>query len=429
LGFRHSSIPTAERILAELGKSSGAFDVDYVRGGPDGKDDADVKAKLAPDSLKKYDGVIFANTTGDLAIPDKDYFMQWLRSGKAFIGMHSCSDTYHGYPAFAEMLGGEFLTHHAQVGVNCENQDPKHPATRHLGANFAVFDEIYIQKNFHRNKVHGLLGLDKHPNEGTPGDYPIAWCKEFGAGRVFYTALGHREDVWDADPALKDRKNSVEVSKAYQAHILGGIKWALGMEKGDGKPRSTTAKLDPKEATAGFRPLFNGNDLSGWHLRHADGPKSWSAQNGMLVNTLPKDGHGTDLVSDEKFKDFTARFEYMVSKGSNSGFYLRGRHEIQIFDDYAEGKASPSGNGAIYNHTAPSQFVSRKPGEWQTVEATMVGNKVTVVLNGVLIHNNLVVDRPTGSELDGNVNEPGSLFLQGDHGAVAFRNLRVKPLL
>src|ERR1700757_3821192 len=71
-GFRHSSIPVAEKVLAELGEKSHAFTVDYVRGGKDGKDDADVKEKMSPEALKQYDAIIFANTTGDLPIPDKD---------------------------------------------------------------------------------------------------------------------------------------------------------------------------------------------------------------------------------------------------------------------------------------------------------------------------------------------------------------------
>jgi type 1 glutamine amidotransferase len=78
--------------------------------------------------------------------------------------------------------------------------------------------------------VHGLLTLEAHPNDKTPGDYPIAWKKEFGQGRVFYTSLGHREDVWDDDPGMKGRKNPPETAKEYQQHILGGIKWAMGME-------------------------------------------------------------------------------------------------------------------------------------------------------------------------------------------------------
>lgn len=86
-------------------------------------------------------------------------------------------------------------------------------------------------KDFDPAKVHGLLTLDKKPDvkDPAPGIYPIAWCKEYGKGRVFYTSLGHREDVWDPSWS-KDRKNSKEVAEAYQQHILAGIKWALGLE-------------------------------------------------------------------------------------------------------------------------------------------------------------------------------------------------------
>jgi type 1 glutamine amidotransferase len=427
-GFRHSSIPTAERIIAQLGLESGTFDVQYVRGGADGKDDAEVREKMAPESLRKFDGVIFANTTGDLAIPDREFFLEWLKSGKAFVGMHSCSDTYHGYPEYLKMLGGEFLTHHEQVLISPPNQDPGHPANVHLGANYTVYDEIYLFKNFDRAGVHGLLWLDRHPNKGYPGDFPVSWCKNYGQGRVFYTSLGHREDVWDADPGMRDRRNSPEVSKAYQQHILGGIKWALGLVPGDGKPQGTRATLDPTESAQGFRLIFNGSDLAGWHLRNANGPKSWSAQNGMLVNTIPPEGHGTDLVTDEKFFNFTARYEYMIPKGANSGFYLRGRHEVQILDDGDAAQPSNSSNGSIYSQYAPSVMASKKAGQWQTVEATIVGNKVTVILNGTKILDNVTCDRPSGGELDNRVTEPGPIFVQGDHGAVAFRNVRIKPL-
>ena len=179
---------------------------------------------------------------------------------------------------------------------------------------------------------------------------------------------------------------------------------------------------------AGFKPLFNGKDTAGWHLRKEGGHNSWSVADGVLKNTVEKGQHGTDLVSDAKFWNFTVKFEYMVPDGSNSGFYLRGRHEIQILGDFAKGQVAKGGNGAIYNHTVPSEFASKPAGEWQTVEATMIGNKITVILNGKKIHNNVGCDRATGSELDKNVTEPGSFFLQGDHGTVSFRNLVVKEL-
>jgi type 1 glutamine amidotransferase len=283
-GFRHSSIATAEQVIAQIGKTSHAFVVaDYARQ-PDIKvpqkpnapskpkepaGDADARAqtrfaedlrrfeaastryeqelaqwnsrqdevkaaraeydralqaslaKLHPDNLKNFDGVIFANTTGDLPLPDRQGFIDWVNRGKGFVAMHSGSDTFHGFRPYIEMLGGEFETHGAQVGVECLVQDLNHPATKHFGESFCIEqEEIYLIKSFDRTKVHSLLALDKHPNrKKEAGFFPIAWCKEFGQGKVFYTSLGHREDVWE--------------NPRYQKHILGGIKWALSLEPGD----------------------------------------------------------------------------------------------------------------------------------------------------------------------------------------------------
>ena len=220
-GFPHSSRPLAEKVLAGLGEETGLFTVDYVRGGPDGKGTQDFE-KMTAEALKKVDAIIFANTTLDLPIPQKEALTDFVKSGKGFVGMHSASDTYHNWQPYIEMLGGEFQIHHEQVRVECINKDPEHPATRHLGPTFGVFDEIYIIKNYDGNKVHRLLTLDRHPNTGVPGEYPIAWCKQYGKGRVFYTSLGHREDVW--------------LNEDYQQHILGGIKWALGLAEGSATP-------------------------------------------------------------------------------------------------------------------------------------------------------------------------------------------------
>ena len=179
---------------------------------------------------------------------------------------------------------------------------------------------------------------------------------------------------------------------------------------------------------AGFVPLFNGKDTTGWHLRRKDGHNSWTIDSNVLKNTVKTGEHGTDLVTDKKFWNFTVRYEFQVPDNSNSGFYLRGRHEIQILGDFKNGKAAKGGNGAIYNHTAPSEFASKPGGEWQTAEATIIGNKITVTLNGKKIHDNVECNKATGSEIDNKVNEPGPIFLQGDHGTVSFRNMRIKEL-
>lgn len=180
-------------------------------------------------------------------------------------------------------------------------------------------------------------------------------------------------------------------------------------------------------AEEGFVPLFNGKDLTGWKLRNPQGHNSWSVQpDGVLKNTVNKGEHGTDLLTEKKYRNFTVRFEYLVPDGSNSGFYLRGRHEIQILGDAKTGQVSKGGNGALYGFKEPSRFASKEG--WQTCEATIVDNKITVVLNGVKIHDAVECNRPTGGELDNKVNEPGPILLQGDHGTVSFRNLRIKEL-
>lgn len=178
----------------------------------------------------------------------------------------------------------------------------------------------------------------------------------------------------------------------------------------------------------GFRPLFNGKDTAGWRLRKSDGHNSWSVEDGVLKNTVKAGEHGTDLVTDEKFWNFTVKYEYQVPDKSNSGFYLRGRHELQILGDFDSGTNSITGNGAIHNFKAPDKFVSKPGGKWQTVEATIIGNKITVILNGVKIHDNIECNKATGSEIDGKVDQPGPIFLQGDHGTVWFRNIQIKVL-
>jgi type 1 glutamine amidotransferase len=207
-GFRHESIPTAERVVEELGKAGGTYTVGYAR------TDADLASKMTPAALAAYDGVVFASTTGDLPLPDRQGFLDWIASGKAFVGIHAATDTFPGFPPYIAMIGGQFLKHGPQVKVDVLVEDPEHPATKGMASPTAVFDEIYQMKNFDKAKVHTLLALDKHPNEGTPGSYPLAWSREHGKGRVFYTALGHREDVLEAD--------------WYKKHLLGGILWALG---------------------------------------------------------------------------------------------------------------------------------------------------------------------------------------------------------
>lgn len=213
-GFRHSSIATAEATLAAIGERSGLFAVRYCR------DAADVAKLLTPDALKSVNAVFFANTTGDLGLPDLDGFFAWVRAGGGVLGAHSASDTYHNEPRYLDMLGGEFRTHGNQATVEVIVEQPAHPATTGLASPFQILDEIYHFTANNRGRVTTLLSLNRAPADGLPGenqpaDMPISWGKTYGSGRVFYTALGHREEVWQ--------------DARFQAHLLGALKWVLGV--------------------------------------------------------------------------------------------------------------------------------------------------------------------------------------------------------
>lgn len=183
-----------------------------------------------------------------------------------------------------------------------------------------------------------------------------------------------------------------------------------------------------------------------WRVRNPDAPARnfWKVieEGGELIlrNEIAKDAHGTDLISRQKFWDFELHVEFRVPPSSNSGVYLRGRYEIQI-TSLAPGKETKPGLGdlgAIYNVREPLVNASKGPGGWQILDATIRGFRITGVrLNGELIHASVEIPENkhggTGSQLAAaddaseDPNAPGPIFLQGDHGNVDFRNVRVRP--
>jgi hypothetical protein len=170
----------------------------------------------------------------------------------------------------------------------------------------------------------------------------------------------------------------------------------------------------------GAIPLTNGRDLAGWTPRSAEHAGCWHMQGEVLTATPPC----VDLVTDAKFGDFRLRAELRFPPGSNSGVYLRGRYEVQIQDD--AGKAlDPLRMGGIYGFIAPSVDAARAAGEWQTVDVELVGRQVTVVLNGTTIVSAQEIPGITGGALDSDEGAPGPIMLQGDHGAIEFRNLTI----
>jgi type 1 glutamine amidotransferase len=198
-GFRHSSIEIAELVLSELAPGAGS-EVRFAR--------TEEEIVEAFDHLDDYKVVMFVNTTGDLDVANRDRLLDWIRGGGSFIGVHSASDTWHEWPEYVEMLGGEFDYHPDQTTGTLVVEARNHSATAALDSPYEVFEEFYRFRSFDRDRVNLLLTL--HDGDDV---LPMSWFKTYGDGRVFYTALGHREEVW--------------TSEWFQRHLSGAISWAL----------------------------------------------------------------------------------------------------------------------------------------------------------------------------------------------------------
>jgi hypothetical protein len=171
--------------------------------------------------------------------------------------------------------------------------------------------------------------------------------------------------------------------------------------------------------------LFDGKSLAGWKLRDAKAKNGWAVVNGELAVVEPKGN--ADLVSETTFQDAKLHVEFNVEPKSNSGVYVRGKYEVQILDNPDQKTALDShGCGAVYSRLAPKTDATKAAGEWQTLDITMVGRQITVVLNGTEIVNG-VVEGITGGAISPYEDEPGPLMLQGDHGKVRFRNVVLTP--
>lgn len=212
----------------------------------------------------------------------------------------------------------------------------------------------------------------------------------------------------------------------YRCRLAGkSLTGTVTRESGKAMPLSgePAPALDRPEPGAWGEPvpLFNGKDLTGWR---PDDPKvnKWTARDGELVNTET----GSNLVTTAEFTDFKLHLEFNCPKRSNSGVYLRGRYEIQI--ETADGDVRPLGIlGAIYGYIAPLVMLPKKAGEWQSLDAKIVGRRVTVALDGTVIIADALIPGPTGGALDSREGRPGPIYLQGDHGSIRFRNITIAP--
>jgi hypothetical protein len=171
--------------------------------------------------------------------------------------------------------------------------------------------------------------------------------------------------------------------------------------------------------------LFNGKDLSGWLGQYPDRPLGWFVKDGILMN---QNKEANNIYTRQKFNDFKLEVEFNVDPKSNSGVYLRGRYEIQVLDGYGR-PLDVHSQGALYGFIVPTVNADKPAGTWQTYEITLIANRVTVILNGTKIIDNGEVPGITGGALDANEKEAGPIMLQGDHGRVEFRKVRLTPLI
>lgn len=220
---------------------------------------------------------------------------------------------------------------------------------------------------------------------------------------------------WDKEP------NDLLVEGTFENGWFSGT-----MTFSDGKKHSWTGTRAPvlrreKEPVWG-KPVKLFDAATGLSKWHATGKNQWKAEAGVLSSPHS----GSNLVTNEKFRDFKLHVEVRYPAESNSGIYLRGRYEVQVVDSKG---MEPTDElfGGIYGFLPASEMVAKAPGEWQSLDITLVGRMVTVMANGKMIICNREIPGITGGALDSDEAEPGPILLQGDHGPVEYRNIIITP--
>jgi type 1 glutamine amidotransferase len=400
-GFRHQvvtrspdgSLSFAERQLQAAAKDR--FDVVATQD----------LGELGREKLKGYQAVVFY-TTGELPI-DVEALTDFVKAGGGFAGIHSATDTLYKSAPYGEMIGGYFDGHPWHEKVRIKVEDARHPATAHLGPSFEIADEIYQFKDWERKKLHVLLSLDpasvdltKQGVKRADHDFANAWTRDYGKGRVFYTALGHREEVW-ADPR-------------FLTHLVNGIAWTLRAAP-PARPAAATGEEDFAWLLQAAAPP------PGWKQA---GPGGFKLDNGVAT---AYGGMGLWYYAPTLYKDFVLRLQYRQAKPSaNSGVFVRfprvdgdptipvnEGYEIQIYSDHP----SKNSTGAIYSFHVPTAVPQKPAGEWNDLEIKAVGTQYTVALNGK------VINTYTGER-----SREGLVGLQNHGDEVSFRNVRIKEL-
>ncbi|GGW99107.1 glycosyl hydrolase [Streptomyces malachitofuscus] len=393
-GYRHSSIDEGVTALRDLGAANN-FTVTATED----------PGAFTTANLARYRTVVFLSTTGDVLGPaQQTAFEQYLGAGGGYVGIHAAADTEYDWPFYEGLAGALFQSHPAIQPATVEIEDRAHDATAHLGRTWQRTDEWYNYRSNPRTTAHVLASLDESSYSGgtMSGDHPIAWCKDYAGGRAFYTGGGHTEESY-ADPA-------------FRRHLLGGIRWAAGTTQADCRPET------------GYTSLFDGTGTAGWKQA---GPGGFTLADGTLTS---HGGLGLFWYDAKTFTgDYSLKLDWKLSGDDNSGVFVGfpasddpwsavdNGYEIQIDATDAADRTT----GAVYGFRsadlAARDAALNPPGEWNTYEIRVTGERLEIFLNGRKINDFTNTD-PARSLQQGHI----GLQNHGDGDDAAFRNIRIK---
>ncbi|MHA4773568.1 ThuA domain-containing protein [Streptomyces sp. MSC1_001] len=393
-GFRHSSIDDGIAALRELGTANN-FTVDATE---------DAQA-FTTGNLAQYRAVVFLSTTGDVLDSGRQTaFEQYVQGGGGYVGIHAAADTEYDWPFYEGLAGALFHSHPAIQPATVKVENRAHDATAHLGRTWQRTDEWYNYRTNPRTTARVLASLDESSYSGgnMAGDHPIAWCKDYQGGRAFYTGGGHTDESYG--------------DSAFRRHLLGGIRWAAGLTDADCRPET------------GYTSLFDGSSTAGWKQA---GPDGFTLADGTLTS---HGGLGMLWYSGKEFTgDYSLKLDWRAAGDDNSGIFIgfpasddpwsavNNGYEIQIDATDAADRTT----GAVYGFRsadiAARDAALNPPGEWNTYELRVTGERLEIFLNGRKINDFTNTD-PARSLRQGHI----GLQNHGDGDDVAFRDVRIK---
>ncbi|MEH0933103.1 ThuA domain-containing protein [Micromonospora sp. CPCC 205558] len=392
-GFRHDAIPVGIQTIRDLGAANN-FTVTAT-------EDA---AAFTTSNLAQYEAVVFLNTTGDvLNASQQTAFESYIGSGRGYVGVHAAADTEYDWPFYGNLVGAWFASHPAIQQANMKVEDRGHAATGHLPQTWTRTDEWYNYRTNARSTAHVLATLDEssYSGGGMGADHPLSWCKSYSGGRSFYTGAGHTQASY--------------AESNFRNHLLGGIRYASGRSKADCRPET------------GYTPLFNGS-TAGWSQA---GPGSFTNSDATLTSV---GGMGLYWYNAKQFTNYSLKLDWKLAGDDNSGIFIGfppssdpwsavdNGYEIQIDATDATDRTT----GAVYTFKsadiAARDAALNAPGEWNTYELLVEGERLQIFLNGVKINDFTNTD-PVRS-LAGHI----GIQNHGTGDDAFFRNIRIKEL-